>query len=355
MADDLKGTAREGLAAERAATTRGAAEGREVLTQAYTAPPLEVADIKRWINPLATDEEAYTFLQICRTEELNPFVREAYLIKYKAGEPASYVVNYLVFMKRAERHPSYKAYTSGIIVVNAAKQVEHRRGAFYLPGEQIVGGWCEVERSDRAAPIYAAVSFEEYVGRKQDGTMNKQWASKPGTMIQKVAVGQAHRQAFPDKLGRLYLAEEMGAAPEELPAYEVGKHPTIAIPEGATFRAPEKKATTPPGSTTAPAEGNGTAGATAGDQAAGQDAEWPAPTGTPPAAPGEQGRKASEAQVKAVQTIFSKLGIKDEAERHLRAEAVLGAKIESFTELGLDQAKFLITYLDTLLQARTAK
>lgn len=362
MVEEAKGTAREGLAAERAATTRAAGEAREVLTKAYTPPPLEVADIKRWINPLATDEEAYTFLQICRTEELNPFVREAYLIKYKAGDPASYVVNYLVFMKRAERNPTYMGFTAGIVVIDAQKQVTHRPGAFYLPGEQIVGGWCEVRRSDRVAPIYAAVSYEEYVGRKADGTITKQWATKPGTMIQKVAVGQAHRQAFPDKLGRLYLAEEMGQAAEELPEYEVGKHPTIALPEGATFRAPEKKGTTPPGSTQVSSEGKdkgeaGKAPQEAGTAAGGGETaqEWPAPNGNPPAPPGEQGRKASEAQVKAIQTIFSKLGVKDEAERHLRAEAVLSAKIESFTELGLDQAKFLISYLDNLLQSRSGK
>lgn len=40
------------------------------------------------------------------------------------------------------------------------------------------------------------------------------WGTKPGTMIRKVALSQALRDAYPDKLSGLYVQEEMNAAEE---------------------------------------------------------------------------------------------------------------------------------------------
>lgn len=60
----------------------------------------------------------------------------------------------------------------------------------------------------RETPEYQSVSFDEYVGRKKDGTINGQWSKKPATMIRKVAVVQALREAFPDKFQGLYAQEE---------------------------------------------------------------------------------------------------------------------------------------------------
>ena len=44
------------------------------------------------------------------------------------------------------------------------------------------------------------VAIQEYIQRKGDGTPNRFWAEKPGTMIQKVAMGQAFRLAYPTPL-----------------------------------------------------------------------------------------------------------------------------------------------------------
>lgn len=52
----------------------------------------------------------------------------------------------------------------------------------------------------------------EYTGRKSDGSPNGQWSGKPATMIRKVALVQALREAFPARLGALYTAEERGYA-----------------------------------------------------------------------------------------------------------------------------------------------
>ena len=47
------------------------------------------------------------------------------------------------------------------------------------------------------------------------------WATKPATMIRKVALVQALRDAFPNSLSQMYVAEEVQVDESELPVHEV--------------------------------------------------------------------------------------------------------------------------------------
>lgn len=157
-----------------------------------------------------TDQEVAMFINMCKFSALNPWLKEAYCIKY-GSEPATMVVGKEAFMKRAESHPEYDGFEAGVIVFDPESGIVDRRiGTLQLQGEQIVGGWAEVWRKDRTHSIRIEVSFEEYAGRKKDGTLNRQWAAKPATMIRKVALVQALREAFPSALGNLFTAEEQG-------------------------------------------------------------------------------------------------------------------------------------------------
>lgn len=69
-------------------------------------------------------------------------------------------------------------------------------------------------------PVKAAVSLEEYISRKKDGSVNAQWSTKPATMIRKVAKMQALREAFPEDFQGMYSAEEMNVS-EEMPEIPV--------------------------------------------------------------------------------------------------------------------------------------
>lgn len=170
-----------------------------------------------------TDQEVMMFLSLCRFQHLNPFLREAYLIKF-GSQPATIVTGKDVFTKRAKRNPNYAGKQAGIIVTDSTGAVEEREGCFVLPDETIVGGWAKVYIKGYDQPEYASVSFEEYAGRKKDGELNSQWASRPATMIRKVALVQALREAFPeDYQGML--------SPEEVP--EAGELPFENIPAGA--------------------------------------------------------------------------------------------------------------------------
>lgn len=178
-----------------------------------------------------TDQEVMMYMTLCKYQHLNPFLREAYLVKY-GNSPATIVTGKDTFTKRANKNPNYLGKQAGIIVLNPETgEIEQREGTFKLPNEEIVGGWARVFVKDRE-PEYNAVSFDEYVGRKSDGTLNKQWASKPATMIRKVAVVQALRECFPEDFGEMYSPEEMSNANNEIDVNEVvEENNTPIIPE----------------------------------------------------------------------------------------------------------------------------
>lgn len=162
-----------------------------------------------------SDQEVLMFIELCKAQGLNPFVRDAYLIKYKSknsnfDSPATTIVGKDFFIKKANENPAFEGMKAGIVVVDKDNLIHEREGSLKLPGETLVGGWCEVYRSDRKFPIKSIVAFDEYVQKKGNGEVNSMWSSKPGTMIRKVAQSQALREAFPNELRGLYQQEEMG-------------------------------------------------------------------------------------------------------------------------------------------------
>ena len=166
-----------------------------------------------------TDQEVMMFLTLCKYQHLNPFLREAYLIKY-GSSPATIVTGKDTFTKRAAKNPNYKGKEAGIIVVNTQGEIEQREGTFFLPAEKIVGGWAKIYVKDREPEMYT-VSFEEYAGRKKDGSLNSQWLAKPATMIRKVAVVQGLRECFPEDFEGLYSPEEMSTANPNIDVNEI--------------------------------------------------------------------------------------------------------------------------------------
>ena len=162
--------------------------------------------VKRHLCPNATDSELFLFVELCKKRNLNPWIKEAHLIKYGTMD-ATIVVAYEVFLKRANLQCDYKGYTAGLIL-KIGDKIERREGAFYQSGEAIVGGWCVVSREGKN-DIRVEVPFLEYVGKKKDGSINKQWATKPGTMMIKVPISQAHRLAYPNEMGEMYSEDEM--------------------------------------------------------------------------------------------------------------------------------------------------
>lgn len=165
-----------------------------------------------------TAQEVAVFINLCKYSGLNPWLREAYCIKYGTS-PATMVVGKDAFLKRAEASPFYDGFEAGIIVfLDETGDIVYRKGTFHVPDEKIIGGYAEVWRKDRTHSTRVEVSFDEYAARRKDGTLNDQWSKKPATMIRKVALVQALREAFPGAVGGMYTAEEQGETEPEYTA-----------------------------------------------------------------------------------------------------------------------------------------
>jgi len=147
----------------------------------------------------ATDAEVFLFMQLCKFKKLNPFLNEAYLVKF--GADAQLIVGKEAFMKRAENNVNYEGFEAGIIVERNGEIIE-LEGSFKLKNDILLGGWCDVNRSDRIKPFKAKVTLTEY--DKKQST----WKTLTSTMIRKTAIVQALREAFPQELGGMYTKED---------------------------------------------------------------------------------------------------------------------------------------------------
>lgn len=170
------------------------------LTVIYDTPRGEIkltpAIIKKYLvrgDPQhITDQEIAFFMKLCEFQQLNPWLNEAYIIKYGTA-PATLVTGIEAFLKRASRNKKYRGHK-----VSCLGEVPDITAV----AEVYVEGFFN--------PVSVEVEYKEYVGKKKDGTINKMWAGKPKTMTKKVALCQALRQAFPEDLGGLYTEEESG-------------------------------------------------------------------------------------------------------------------------------------------------
>lgn len=156
-----------------------------------------------------TDADIVQFISICQFNQLNPFLNEAYLIKY-GNQPAQMVVSKEALLKRADACDAYDGMQAGIIVLRAG-QVLEVEGCFLAPEDKLLGGWAKVYRADKKYPYVSKVSLAEY-DKKQS-----LWNDKPSTMISKIAKVQALREAFPAQLGAMYTAEEQSYTDEQTP------------------------------------------------------------------------------------------------------------------------------------------
>lgn len=170
-----------------------------------------------------TMPEFKLFTELCRVRKLNPFLREAYLIKYSDKQPASIVVGKDAIYKRAVLNPNFDGMESGVIVLDSNGNIVERTGSFKLPDDVLVGGWAKVYRKDWQHPSYASVTFDECVQKKSDGTPNSNWTKQPTTMIEKVAKVRALREAFVEDLSGMYEAEEMDEVPPKETTEMTGK------------------------------------------------------------------------------------------------------------------------------------
>lgn len=158
-------------------------------------------------NGTVSDQELVMFMNLCKFQKLNPFLNEAYLIKF-GSSPAQIITSKEAFMKRAENHPKYEGFEAGIIVERNGELVEIE-GAVMLSADILIGGWAKIYRSDRKSPITSRISLKEF------GKGQATWKDMPMNMIRKSAIVNAQREAFPEVLGALYTEDDAELQPRK--------------------------------------------------------------------------------------------------------------------------------------------
>ena len=195
---------------------------------AIREPQLTTEIVRQHLCPKATESEAFIFIQFCLGHALNPFLRDAHLIKYSDTDKATIVVGKDAVIRRCQDESDYRGFTAGI-VVRRGTEVLAKETTIQLDDEVLLGGWCQVSR-DTFNYGQVQVSMKEY-NRGQ-----ALWKSMPATMIRKVAVVQAHREAYPGLTAGMYQPEEMPMAVAESTP---GVFEPIALPAEASSRTGE--------------------------------------------------------------------------------------------------------------------
>lgn len=164
-------------------------------------------------DTLLSDNEFILFLNIARSARLNPFLREIYAVKY--GSNFNIITGYEVYLKRAEDSGQADGheieFEGDICEEEVEKDFWEGKGDARKKVTRKAKVWrgdlrctIRVYRKDRTRPYTKTIWFNEYT---KDNAM---WFEKPRTMLEKVAITQGYRMAFPKENGGIpYTADEL--------------------------------------------------------------------------------------------------------------------------------------------------
>lgn len=182
------------------------ATGGDITTK--TMETLTAEDIIHYFCDDANEKEAGLFLVWCKQKGINPLIGEAYLFISRSKDGTRkpvFIAGKDYFLRTAEEHPKFSGIEAGIIVrPKEGGPLEYREGTFWLSAEEeLVGGFAKVYRQDRTKPSMMAVPLAEYA---KD---NSFWRDRTATMIRKVAMVGAIREAFPKTFNGVYDRDEI--------------------------------------------------------------------------------------------------------------------------------------------------
>lgn len=196
-------------------------EGTELVIRDFSGNNMGTWDsemintLRDTVAPGATLTELSMFGSVAKRAGLDPFLNEMYFTKIDSK--VQMMTSYRGLLKIARQDPNflrvegYAVYEKDeIFKIKSNGEIIHEFDPRIDRGK-ICGAWASV-KSESKDPNYIYVSFEEYcqtVVDKKTGKVRPRalWASKPATMIEKVAKSHALRE-FSGDCG-LYTEEEM--------------------------------------------------------------------------------------------------------------------------------------------------
>ncbi len=157
---------------------------------------------------LVTEQELMYFLAICKSRGLNPFKRDAYLIKY-GGDPAAIVTSIDYFRSRARAQKDCRGWKKGIIVQKPDGSLRYSEGLI-LDDERLLGGWFEAVPDGWTVPFKLEVNLKGYIKHTKEGKITRFWSEEnQPSQIMKVVESQGLRTVWPDEFSKMYTDAEV--------------------------------------------------------------------------------------------------------------------------------------------------
>jgi phage recombination protein Bet len=161
-----------------------------------------------------TESEFVLYMGVCKSKGFNPWIRDAYLVKYTREDNAAIITSIDYYRKRSRAQRDCKGWSTGIVVKNKKSgEIEFRDNCLFLESDEILlGGWFEALPEGFTTPIKKVVNLKTYIKTTKEGKPTRFWApDKQPEMIAKVAESQGLRATWPDEFQGLYTDAEIQA------------------------------------------------------------------------------------------------------------------------------------------------
>lgn len=197
--------------------------------------------IKRTIAKGASNDELELFIHICNRTQLDPFMKQIYLVpRYDKNVGRNvYQVQASIDAARltAQRSHEYAGQTPIYWCGEDGVWTE-----VWLKKTHPVAAKVGVYRAGFSEPLWAVANWDTYAQLDKNGNLKDFWKRGGPLMLGKCAEMLALRKAFPMELSGIYIAEEIDASLEPPKPEPATKAVTEVQTETVTRAAPTRKA-----------------------------------------------------------------------------------------------------------------
>jgi len=191
---------------------------------------LTMSMVKKYLvtgnRELVTTQELIFFMQLCKARKLNPFLREAYLIKYSPSEAAQIITSIQRIRADAMAHPLCQGWQTGLIFWDTEKNEQIETSGIVPRSKEkdryeLLGAFFEAQPKNWTMPYRLEVNLSSYIKKTKSGDITAFWKpDKQPFMIMKVCESQGLRNLFQNDAGAgMYVEEEL--AGEHVPPTEM--------------------------------------------------------------------------------------------------------------------------------------
>ena len=159
-------------------------------------------------NPNLADIYFIDFIHKCQITGADPRLNQIYLITHKSFNKdlqqqeykGTVIFAYLFFIQMAQKTGQLEDWGVECIDDTYTDIATGRKRPSYT-------STCWVKRKGQSKVTYTAYLWE--LAKQYNGTLSSTWASAPKLMLNKCAVANAFRWAFPETLGSYYIQDEI--------------------------------------------------------------------------------------------------------------------------------------------------